>query len=129
MLNKTIVMGRLTRDPEMRTTTSGIAVSRFTLAVERDFKQENGERAVDYLDCVAWRSTAVFVNKYFAKGRMAVVSGRLQSSSWTDNDGAKHRSTEINVEDIYFGEGKQREAAESSVPALSEITEADHGGV
>lgn len=129
MLNKTIVMGRLTRDPEMRTTANGIAVARFTLAVERDFKQENGERAVDYLDCVAWRSAAVFVNKYFAKGRMAVISGRLQNNSWTDNDGAKHRSTEINVEDIYFGEGKQREAAENSVPELSEITEADHGGV
>lgn len=129
MLNKTIVMGRLTRDPEMRTTANGIAVARFTLAVERDFKQENGERAVDYLDCVAWRSAAVFVNKYSAKGRMAVISGRLQSNSWTDNDGAKHRSTEINVEDIYFGEGKQREAAESSVLELSEITGADHGGV
>lgn len=129
MLNKTIVMGRLTRDPEMRTTANGIAVARFTLAVERDFKQENGERAVDYLDCVAWRSAAVFVNKYSAKGRMAVISGRLQNNSWTDNDGAKHRSTEINVEDIYFGEGKQREAAENSVPELSEITEADHGGV
>ena len=90
MLNHITIMGRLTRDPELRRTGSGIAVASFTLAVDRDFgKNENGERETDFIDCVAWRQTGEFVSKYFTKGRMAVVSGRLQIRSWNDKDGNK----------------------------------------
>ncbi len=92
MLNKIILMGRLTRDPELRRTQSGTAVASFTLAVERDFKTQDGQRETDFIDIVAWRSTAEFVSKYFTKGRMAVVDGRLQVRDWTDRDGNKRRS-------------------------------------
>ena len=95
MLNKIIIMGRLTRDPELRRTGSGTAVTSFSLAVDRDFKSQNGEKETDFIDVVAWRSTAEFVSKYFTKGRMAVVEGRLQIRDWTDKDGGKRRSAEI----------------------------------
>ena len=99
MLNHITIMGRLTRDPELRRTGSGTAVASFTLAVDRDFgKNENGERETDFIDCVAWRQTGEFVSKYFTKGRMAVVSGRLQIRGWTDKDGNKRRSAEVVAE-------------------------------
>lgn len=107
MLNHIVIMGRLTRDPELRRTASGIAVASFSLAVDRDYKPENGERETDFIDIVAWRSTAEFVQKYFAKGRMAVVSGRLQIRPWTDKDGNKRRSAEVVADNVYFGDSKR----------------------
>ena len=106
MLNHITIMGRLTRDPELRRTGSGVAVTSFTLAVDRDFKAENGEKETDFIDCVAWRQTGEFVSKYFTKGRMAVVSGRLQIRSWTDKDGNKRRSAEVVADNVYFGDSK-----------------------
>ena len=106
MLNHIVIMGRLTRDPELRRTNSGIAVTSFSVAVDRDYKSDNGDRETDFIDCVAWRSSAEFVQKYFSKGRMAVVSGRLQIRPWTDKDGNKRRSAEIVAENVYFGDSK-----------------------
>ena len=108
MLNHIVIMGRLTRDPELRRTASGIAVASFTLAVDRDFAaKDGGERETDFIDCVAWRQTGEFVSKYFAKGRMAVVSGRLQIRNWTDKEGNKRRSAEVVADNVYFGESKR----------------------
>lgn len=108
MLNHIIIMGRLTRDPELRRTGSGTAVASFTLAVDRDFApKDGGERETDFIDCVAWRNTGEFVSKYFTKGRMAVVSGRLQIRSWTDKDGNKRRSAEIVADNVYFGDSRR----------------------
>ena len=108
MLNHITIMGRLTRDPELRRTGSGTAVASFTLAVDRDFgKNENGERETDFIDCVAWRQTGEFVSKYFTKGRMAVVSGRLQIRSWTDKEGNKRRTAEVVADNVYFGDSKR----------------------
>ena len=108
MLNHIVIMGRLTRDPELRRTGSGIAVTSFTVAVDRDFgKNENGEKETDFIDCVAWRQTGEFVSKYFTKGRMAVVSGRLQIRSWTDKDGNKRRTAEVVADNVYFGDSKR----------------------
>ena len=108
MLNHIVIMGRLTRDPELRRTGSGIAVASFTVAVDRDFgKNENGEKETDFIDCVAWRQTGEFVSKYFTKGRMAVVSGRLQIRPWTDKDGNKRRTAEIVADNVYFGDSKR----------------------
>ena len=105
MLNQITIMGRLTRDPEMRRTNSGVAVTSFTIACDRDFGN-NGEKETDFVDVVAWRNTAEFVSKYFAKGRMAVVSGRLQIRSWNDKDGNKRRTAEIVADNVYFGDSK-----------------------
>ncbi len=110
MLNKIILMGRLTRDPELRRTQNGTAVASFTLAVDRDYKAQDGERETDFIDIVAWRSTAEFVSKYFTKGRMAVVEGRLQVRDWTDKDGNKRRSTEVLADSVYFGDSKRSES-------------------
>ena len=108
MLNHIVVMGRLTRDPELRRTGSGVAVTSFTVAVDRDFgKNESGEKETDFIDCVAWRQTGEFVSKYFAKGRMAVVSGRLQIRNWTDKEGNKRRTAEIVADNVYFGDSKR----------------------
>ncbi len=108
MLNHITIMGRLTRDPELRRTGSGVAVASFTLAVDRDFgKNENGEKETDFIDCVAWRQTGEFVSKYFTKGRMAVVSGRLQIRPWTDKDGNKRRTAEIVADNVYFGDSRR----------------------
>ena len=108
MLNHITIMGRLTRDPELRRTGSGIAVASFTLAVDRDFgKTESGDRETDFIDCVAWRQNGEFVSKYFTKGRMAVVSGRLQIRSWTDKDGNKRRTAEVVADNVYFGDSKR----------------------
>ena len=114
MLNRIILMGRLTRDPELRRTGSGTAVTSFSLAVDRDFKSQSGEKETDFIDIVAWRSTAEFVSKYFTKGRMAVVEGRLQIRDWTDRDGGKRRSAEVVVDNIYFGESRRRDSSEGS---------------
>ena len=113
MLNKIILMGRLTRDPELRRTGTGTAVTSFSLAVDRDFKSQSGEKETDFIDIVAWRSTAEFVSKYFTKGRMAVVEGRLQIRDWTDKDGGKRRSAEVVADNVYFGDSK-RDGGDSS---------------
>ena len=108
MLNHITIMGRLTRDPELRRTGSGIAVASFTVAVDRDFGgRDGGEKETDFIDCVAWRQTGEFVSKYFAKGRMAVVSGRLQIRNWTDKDGNKRRTAEVVADNCYFGDSKR----------------------
>ena len=107
MLNKIILMGRLTRDPELRRTASGTAVTSFSLAVDRDFKSQSGEKGTDFIDIVAWRNTADFVRKYFSKGRMAVVEGRLQIRDWVDKDGGKRRSAEVIADNVYFGDSKR----------------------
>ena len=117
MLNKIFLMGRLTRDPELRRTQSGTAVTSFSLAVDRDFKSQSGEKETDFIDVVAWRNTAEFVSKYFTKGRMAVVEGRLQITDWTDKDGIKRRKAEVIVDQIYFGDSKP--TGQSSAPAQS----------
>lgn len=110
MLNHIVIMGRLAKDPELRRTQSGTAVTSFRLAVDRDFKdKQTGERATDWITCVAWRGTAEFVEKYFSKGSLAVVSGRLQMRDWTDKDGNKRISAEVQVDSIYFGGSKRDE--------------------
>ena len=115
MLNHIVIMGRLTRDPELRRTGSGIAVASFSVAVDRDFAgRENGERETDFIDCVAWRSTGEFVSKYFTKGSMIVVSGRLQIRSWTDKDGNKRRTAEVVADNCYFGDSKRDDQGGSS---------------
>jgi len=108
MLNHIILMGRLTRDPELRHTSTGTPVASFRLAVDRDFaSKDTGERGCDFIDVVAWRTTAEFVSKYFAKGRMAIVSGRLQMRDWTDKDGNKRTSAEVVADNVYFGDSKR----------------------
>ena len=112
MLNHITIMGRLTRDPELRRTGSGVAVASFTVAVDRDFGgRDGGERETDFIDCVAWRQTGEFVSKYFTKGRMIVVSGRLQIRSWTDKDGNKRRTAEVVADNCYFGDSKREEGS------------------
>ena len=108
MLNHIVIMGRLTRDPELRRTGSGIAVASFRVAVDRDYApKDGGERKTDFIDCVAWRQTGEFISKYFTKGRMIVVEGRLEMRDWTDKDGNKRTSAEINVDNAYFGDSKR----------------------
>ncbi|HNY00346.1 MAG TPA: single-stranded DNA-binding protein [Oscillospiraceae bacterium] len=114
MLNHIVIMGRLTRDPEIRYTQSQTPVASFSLAVERDFGgKDGGEKQTDFIDCVAWRQTAEFVSKYFTKGSMAVVSGRLQIRDWTDREGNKRRSAEVVADNIYFGESKRRDGGDN----------------
>lgn len=108
MLNHITIMGRLTRDPELRRTGSGVAVTSFTVAVDRDItSKETGERETDFIDCVAWRGTGEFVGKHFTKGSVIVVSGRLQIRGWTDKDGNKRRAAEVVADNVYFGESKK----------------------
>ena len=108
MLNHIVIMGRLTRDPELRYTQTQTAVASFSVAVDSDFvPKDGGERQTDFIDCVAWRSTAEFVSKYFSKGSMVAVSGRLQMRDWTDREGNKRRSAEIVADNVYFGESKR----------------------
>lgn len=109
MLNQIIVAGRLTRDPELRVTGSGVSVTSFTVAVDRDYKNNGGERETDFFDVTSWRNTAEFVSKNFTKGKMAIVSGRLQNRSWTDKDGNKRKSAEIVADRVYFGDSKRDE--------------------
>lgn len=111
MLNHVTIMGRLTRDPELRHTQSGTAVTSFTLAVDRDFKDKNsGETATDWISCTAWKGTAEFVSRYFQKGRMAVVDGRLQTRSYQDRDGNKRTAVEVVAYHVYFGDSKRKES-------------------
>jgi single-strand DNA-binding protein len=121
-LNHITVMGRITKDIELRRTDSGVAVASFTVAVDRDFKGKSGEKETDFIDCVAWRQTGEFVNKYFSKGSMIVVSGRLEIRSWTDKDGGKRRTAEIVVENAYFGESKTS-SGEKYEAAMSKPTQ------
>lgn len=109
MLNHIIIMGRLTAAPELRYTQQNTPVASFTLAVDRDIQSGGSEKQTDFIPCVAWRKTAEFVSKYFSKGSMAVVSGRLQLRDWTDKDGNKRRTAEVIAESVYFGESKKRE--------------------
>lgn len=121
MLNHISIMGRLTRDPELKRTQSGVAVANFTLAVDRDFKSGNGEKETDFIDVVAWRSTAEFVSKYFAKGSAAIAAGRLQIRSYTDKDGNKRKAAEVVADSVYFADSKSgtsaQPAQEASAPA------------
>ena len=129
MLNKIFIMGRLTRDPELRHTQSGTAVASFSLAVDRDFKEQDGSRATDFIDCVAWRSSAEFVDKYFSKGRMAVVEGRLQIRDWTDKDGNKRRNAEVVADNVYFGDSKKEDdGGSASAPTQGFGASAQSGG-
>ena len=115
MLNHITIMGRLTRDPELRRTGSGIAVASFTVAVDRDFGgRDGGERETDFIDCVAWRQTGEFVSKYFTKGSMIVVSGRLQIRNWNDKEGNKRRTAEVVAENCYFGESRRSSESNAS---------------
>mgnify|MGYP002764160079 CR=1 FL=1 len=107
MLNKIFVMGRLTRDPELRRTNNGTAVASFALAVDRDFKNADGSKDTDFIDIVAWRGTAEFASKYFTKGRMAVVEGRLQMRDWQEKNGNNRRSAEIVADNMYFGDSRK----------------------
>lgn len=107
MLNKIFIMGRLTRDPELRRTQNGTAVAGFALAVDRDYKNADGTKETDFIEVVAWRSSAEFVSKCFTKGRMAIVEGRLQSRDWTDKDGNKRRNAEVVADNVYFGDSKK----------------------
>ena len=117
MLNKAVLMGRLTRDPEMRYTQSNTPVTSFTLAIDRDRKGPNGERQTDFIDCVAWNKQAEFVKSWFAKGMMVIVVGRIQSRNWEDRNGNKRTSVEINANEVLFGESKKDKAAPKSEPA------------
>lgn len=123
MLNHITLAGRLVRNPELRRTQNGTAVASFTLACERDFKNESGDREVDFIDCVAWRKTAELVSGYFTKGRMAIVSGRMQIRGWTDKDGNRRKSAEILVDNIYFGDSKpQAEDAATEATGAEPLT-------
>ena len=146
MLNRIVLMGRLTRDPELRKTQSDTPVCSFSLAVDRDYKKDGEKKETDFIDIVAWRATAEFVSKFFTKGRMAVVEGRLQIRDWTDKEGNKRRSAEVVVDNMYFGESRRRDgdsgdsrsssyssygnsgsAGKSSAPAASAFAELDDG--
>lgn len=134
MLNHITLMGRLARDPELRHTQSGTPVATFRLAVDRDFKDKNtGERATDWIDVVAWRSTGEFAAKYLSRGRLAVVDGRLQMREWTDKDGNKRTTAEVVAENVYFGDsrrdGEERVQAPASCPAQdNQFSEIDGDG-
>lgn len=126
MLNKCFLLGRMTKDPEIRRTNGGTAVTSFTLAVDRDFKT-NGEKETDFIEVVAWRNTAEFVSKYFSKGRMAIVEGRLQIREWTDKSGNKRRTAEVVADNVYFGGSKKenKEAPEYKQADFAVISEED----
>ena len=128
MLNHIVLMGRLTRDPELRHAGSGLAVASFSLAVDRDFKSQSGEKETDFVDIVAWRSTADFVSEFFTKGRMAGVEGRLQFRDWKDKDGNNRRSAEVVAEHVYFGDSKRSELGTPPASGdFREISEDEEG--
>lgn len=122
MLNKCFLLGRMTKDPEIRRTNGGTAVTSFTLAVDRDFKT-NGEKETDFIEVVAWRNTAEFVSKYFSKGRMAIVEGRLQIRDWTDKSGNKRRTAEVVADNVYFGDSKKENKQEPEYTPPSDFQE------
>jgi single-strand DNA-binding protein len=121
-MNLAILVGRLTADPELKKTPNGVSVATFSVAVDRRF-QSNGERKADFINCVAWRNTAEFVNSYFTKGRMAVVSGRLQIRSWTDKDGNKRKSAEVVADNVYFADSKKEETSGSNFQNFTPASE------
>ena len=125
MLNVIVVMGRLVRDPELRRTNSGTAVTSFTLAVDRDFKGQDGERETDFIDVVAWKATAEMAAKFFTKGRMAAVKGRLQLRDWTDKNGVKRRAAEIIADTVFFADRRPDAAARGGVDGPGEFVELD----
>lgn len=126
MLNRIILLGRLTKDPELRHTGSGTAVASFTLAVERDFKDKaTGQKETDFIDVVAWRNTGEFVSRYFTKGRQAVVEGRLQMRDWTDKHGNKRRSAEVIADNVYFADSRRDDATPKSLAAPAAMPEFD----
>lgn len=132
MLNHITIMGRLTRDPELRRTGSGVAVTSFTVAVDRDFSS-NGNKETDFIDCVAWRNTGEFVNNYFTKGRVIVVSGRLQIREFTDRNGNKRRVAEVVADNCYFGDSNKKEDSNQGgysapAPANNYGTGGQYGG-
>lgn len=116
MLNKVILMGRFTKDPELRATQQGESVLSFSLAVDRDYKGQNEERKTDFINCVAWRKTAEFISKYFRKGNLATIEGSIETRSWENEEGKKNYATEVKVNNIYFGESK-KEASETGYDA------------
>ncbi len=120
MLNHVTIMGRLCADPELRTTQNGVSVGSFRIAVERDYATKDSDRETDFFDVTAWRGTAEFVSKYFTKGRMIALDGRLQTQNWTDRDGNKRVSTGIVAESVYFADSKRNEQSTGSEPAKSE---------
>lgn len=124
MLNVITIVGRLTKNPELRRTGSGKAVTSFTVAVDRDFTS-GGEKETDFIECVAWGNTAEFVNTYFSKGRMAVVNGRLQIRKWNDRDGNKRQTAEVVANNVYFGESKNESKSESNNAAPAQFTMLD----
>ena len=128
MLNTITIMGRLTTDPILRRTQTGVAVASFTLACERDYAPQGGEKETDFIDVVCWRSTAEFVEKYFTKGRMAVVTGRLQIRGWTDKEGNKRRSAEILADHVYFGDSKRDRDSQESKSDFTEIANDEEDG-
>ena len=127
MLNKIFIMGRLTRDPELRRTQNGTAVAGFALAVDRDYKNADGTKETDFIEVVAWRSSAEFVSKYFAKGRMAVVEGRLQIRDWQDKDGNKRRNAEVVADNVYFGDSKKEGDSSGGYKAAGKAVDVEPG--
>ena len=127
MLNKIFIMGRLTRDPELRRTQNGTAVAGFALAVDRDYKNADGTKETDFIEVVAWRSSAEFVSKYFAKGRMAVVEARLQIRDWQDKDGNKRRNAEVVADNVYFGDSKKEGDSSGGYKAAGKAVDVEPG--
>ena len=129
MLNHITIMGRMTRDPELRRTGNGTAVASFTLAVDRDFSgKDSKEKETDFIECVAWRNTAEFVSKYFSKGRMAVVSGRLQVRKWKNKEGENRYTTEVLAENVYFADSKKEASSDNSAGASGGYGNSYNGG-
>lgn len=127
MLNKIFIMGRLTRDPELRRTQNGTAVAGFALAVDRDFKNADGTKETDFIEVVAWHSSAEFVSKYFTKGRMAIVEGRLQIRDWTDKNGNKRRNAEVVANNVYFGDSKKEGDSSGGYKAAGKAVDVEPG--
>ena len=127
MLNKIFIMGRLTRDPELRRTQNGTAVAGFALAVDRDYKNADGTKETDFIEVVAWRSSAEFVSKYFTKGRMAIVEGRLQLRDWQDKDGNKRRNAEVVADNVYFGDSKKEGDSSGGYKAAGKAVDVEPG--
>ncbi|OKZ95057.1 MAG: single-stranded DNA-binding protein [Clostridiales bacterium 42_27] len=127
MLNNVVIMGRLTRDPELRRTQGGTAVTSFTMAVDRDFKSQSGEKETDFIDVVAWRNTGEFAAKYLAKGRMAAVEGRIQVRDWQDKDGNRRKSVEVVADNVYFADSKRDSKPQESRDD-QEFDEIEDGG-
>ena len=120
MLNVAIIMGRLTRDPELRRTNSGKPVASFTVAVDRDYAPEGQEKETDFIDCVAWGKTAEFICKYFSKGQMMNLAGRIQTRTWEDKEGHKRKSTEVVIEEVYFCESKSQNSQKANNPEIGD---------